>query len=463
MNGQAFGSSVEPVVEPKKKSEGGLWKILTVVFGLIAAVLGFLYLTKKESMTVVFVNEDNIRLEKIEKGNKVNKPNVEDENFIGWFDGGSEFDFTKGVEKDVVLYAKYDSSTEFTVTFNTDGGSAIEAVKVKENKTVKQPTQPTKEGFLFNEWTLNGEVYDFNTPVTSDITLKATWRVNDNTVMVRFDSNGGSAVNSQKVATGGVAKKPNNPTKSCATFVEWQLDGVAYDFSKAVNSEITLKAKWTDKQKVTLSFDTNGGGNVSSKQVCPGEAVGNLPTPTKSGYVFSRWTLNNNTFNSNSRVNGNTTVKAEYITQDEANYNKAYAAIKASYDVTSNGQKINVTSAGCTITHDEIKTSNTTITFHITCGSKTGTKTAKANVKIPTYKYTVQSSGNKINSYVTIVGVTVSSGNLCLKSNTGNCFTITNNKATVEDEYLVGNPEFVMTINGGSACAVGSPCTVKKG
>ena len=411
MNGQVYGPVMEPQMEPqfqpKKKSEGGLWKILTVVFGLIAAVLGFLLLTKKEPVTVVFVNEDNVRLEKVEKGSKVNKPSVDDENFLGWFDGGSEYDFTKGVDKDVVLYAKYDTSKEFTVTFDTAGGSEIEPVKVKENKTVKQPTAPTKAGLIFNEWTLNGEVYDFNTPVTSDITLKATWRENDNTVMVRFDTAGGSTIASQKVAIGGTAKKPNNPTKSCATFKEWQLDGVAYDFSKTVDKEITLKATWTEKQKVTLSFDTDGGSAAASKQVCPGEAVGTLPTSTKSGYVLNGWTLNGSAFNANSKVNGNTTVKAQWMTQDEYNYNKALAAIKSSYDVTQNGQKITVTSSGCTITHDEIKTSNTTITFHITCGSKTGDKTAKANVKLKTYTYTITSTnGDLPYNTVRINGVT---------------------------------------------------------
>ena len=464
MNGQVYGPVMEPQMEPqfqpKKKSEGGLWKILTVVFGLIAAVLGFLLLTKKEPVTVVFVNEDNVRLEKVEKGDKVNKPNVDEEDFLGWFDGGSEFDFTKGVDKDVVLYAKYDTSKEFTVTFDTAGGSEIEPVKVKENKTVKQPTAPTKAGLIFNEWTLNGEVFDFNTPITSDITLKATWRENDNTVMVRFDSAGGSAVASQKVAIGGAAKKPNNPTKSCATFKEWQLDGAAYDFSKTVDKEITLKAVWTEKQKVTLTFDANPGTvSPTTKQVCPGEAVGTLPTPTRSGYVLNRWTLNNNTFNSNSRVNGNTTVKAEWMTQDEYNYNKAVAAIKASYTITQNGQSISVSSPGCTITHDPVTMSTTTITFHITCGSKTGDKTAKGVANIPTYKYTVQSSGNMINSYVTIVGVTVSSGNLCLKTDTSKCFSISGNKATVEDEYLKSNPEFIMTIGNDTQTRY----TVKKG
>ncbi len=443
MNGQTFGPPVETIgdttVEPKKKSEGNLWKILAGVFAVIALVLGILLLTKKEPMTVVFVNEDNIRLEKVSKGSKVKKPDVTGDDFLGWFDGGSEFDFDKGVEKDVVLYAKFDTSKEFTVTFDTDGGSTIDPVKVKENKTLTRPTQPTKAGLIFNEWTLNGEVFDFSTPITSDITLKATWRENDNTVMVRFDSQGGSAVNSQKVAVGGTAKKPNNPSRSCYTFVEWQLDGVAYDFSKTVNSEITLKAKWNEKQKYTLTYDTGG-----SKQVCAGEAVGTLQTPSKSGYVFTRWTLNGNTFNANSKVNGNTTIKAEWKTVDEYNYDNALAAIKASYDVTKNGQTINVTSKGCTITHDEIKTSNSTITFHITCGSKTGTKNAKANVKLPTYKYTVTPSGNMVNSYVTVNGVT--SGTLYL--NGSNIGDIVNGKATVNDSDLKGNPTLQMKITG---------------
>ena len=445
MNEQPFGQPMaprpveEPSVEPKKKSEGNLWKILAGLFAIIAIVLGVLLLLKKEPMTIVFVNEDNIRLEKVSKGDKVKKPTMDDEDFLGWFDGETEFDFTKGVDKDYVLYAKFDTSKQFTVTFDTDGGSTIEPVKVKENKTLTRPTQPTKAGLIFNEWTLNGEVFDFSTPITSDITLKATWRENDNTVMVRFDSQGGSAVNSQKVAVGGTAKKPNNPSRSCYTFVEWQLDGVAYDFSKTVNSEITLKAKWNEKQKYTLTYDTGG-----SKQVCAGEAVGTLQTPSKSGYVFTRWTLNGNTFNANSKVNGNTTIKAEWKTVDEYNYDNALAAIKASYDVTKNGQTINVTSKGCTITHDEIKTSNSTITFHITCGSKTGTKNAKANVKLPTYKYTVTPSGNMVNSYVTVNGVT--SGTLYL--NGSNIGDIVNGKATVNDSDLKGNPTLQMKITG---------------
>ena len=225
--------------------------------------------------------------------------------------------------------------------------------------------------------------------------------------MVRFNSDGGSSVSSQKVAVGATAKKPSNPTKYGYTFKEWTLDGVAYDFTKPVSDEITLKATWTEKAKVTLSFDSNGGSAVASKKVYVQEKVGTLPSPTRSGYVFSKWELNGQTFNANSMVTKDTTVKAVWKTQDQYNLEKALAAIKDKYDVTQDGQKITVSGvpSGCTVTHDEIKTSNSTITFHVTCGTEKKDKTAKANVKLPTFKCTYKPNDNMVNSNVTISGV----------------------------------------------------------
>ena len=91
-------------------------------------------------------------------------------------------------------------------------------------------------------------------------------------------------------------------------------------------------------------------------------------------------------------------------------------------------------------------TSNSTITFHVTCGTEKKDKTAKANVKIPTYKYTVTDSGNMVNSYVKISGVT--SGTICLKSNQSECFEISNGQAIVENKFLTNNPVFLMKKSG---------------
>ena len=64
---------------------------------------------------------------------------------------------------------------------------------------------------------------------------------------VTFNSNGGSAVASQNVDFGQKATKPADPTKDGFDFKGWTLDGFAYDFSAAVNADITLFASWEAK------------------------------------------------------------------------------------------------------------------------------------------------------------------------------------------------------------------------
>ena len=65
--------------------------------------------------------------------------------------------------------------TTHTVTFDSDGGSEVEAQTVEDGQTATEPVDPTKEGFVFSGWLLDGEEYDFSTPVTADITLTAFW------------------------------------------------------------------------------------------------------------------------------------------------------------------------------------------------------------------------------------------------------------------------------------------------
>ncbi len=63
---------------------------------------------------------------------------------------------------------------EYTVNFNTDGGSFIEAVVIEgDGQKVSKPEDPIKEGYTFKEWQLDGKAYDFNLPLTQNITLVA--------------------------------------------------------------------------------------------------------------------------------------------------------------------------------------------------------------------------------------------------------------------------------------------------
>lgn len=63
----------------------------------------------------------------------------------------------------------------YKVTFDTDGGSIVELQNVGNGETASKPTDPTKNGFVFDGWTLDGTDYDFSSPVTKDVTLVARW------------------------------------------------------------------------------------------------------------------------------------------------------------------------------------------------------------------------------------------------------------------------------------------------
>ena len=87
------------------------------------------------------------------------------------------------------------------------------------------------------------KIVSFNMPATED---PADEEQGEESVpayyTVTFDSNGGTSVDSQIIVPGGKVVKPENPVKSGVGFVEWQLDGEAYDFDSPVTSDITLVA-----------------------------------------------------------------------------------------------------------------------------------------------------------------------------------------------------------------------------
>ena len=63
----------------------------------------------------------------------------------------------------------------YTITFDSNEGSVVENQSVQHGGKVTEPTKPTKEGYSFVEWQLNGSKYDFETVVTGPITLVAKW------------------------------------------------------------------------------------------------------------------------------------------------------------------------------------------------------------------------------------------------------------------------------------------------
>ncbi len=76
----------------------------------------------------------------------------------------------------IILLIKVFGGKEYTIFFNTNGGSTINSLTIKKNEKISQPTTPTKEGYIFDGWYYNDKKFDFNTKVTKDITLEARWK-----------------------------------------------------------------------------------------------------------------------------------------------------------------------------------------------------------------------------------------------------------------------------------------------
>jgi uncharacterized repeat protein (TIGR02543 family) len=135
--------------------------------------------------TVTFDTQggSNIASVAVAYGTPVAKPATDPvrEGFIfdGWLKGTATYNFDTAVTGNLALTAKWIPIT-FTVTFDSQGGTAKAAAKVNYGNTVAKPTAPTKTGYTFDNWYLGDSKtpYDFTTPIKADITLTAKWTTN---------------------------------------------------------------------------------------------------------------------------------------------------------------------------------------------------------------------------------------------------------------------------------------------
>ncbi|PGL69877.1 InlB B-repeat-containing protein [Bacillus sp. AFS055030] len=172
------------------------------------------------------------------------------------------WDFTNSIYSAKTLYGKW-SVHKFTVEFNKQDGSLVETKKVDYNTTMTAPTAPTRTGYTFVGWYKDAEgktPWNFATDkVTADTELFAKWSINSYTV--KFDSQGGSAVNAIKTDYNTMISQPTVPTKTGYTFAGWFKDATGqtiWNFATdKVTSDTTIYAKWTLNKPNVNEIDEN--------------------------------------------------------------------------------------------------------------------------------------------------------------------------------------------------------------
>jgi len=219
---------------------------------------------KKDTYIVEFDSNggSEVDYQVVIEGNKAIEPDIpqrEGYKFNGWYLNGSKYYFNNIVRKDIVLEARWEEVEEYTVKFNSNGGTSVKKQYVYYGEYVEEPNEPERDGYEFIGWYLNGSKYNFNRKVTSNLVLEAKWNLideeeywedeywRDEEFKVQFDSNGGTSVKTQYVEYGEYVTMPDTPTKSGYEFEGWYLDGMLYDFDEEVYEDIILEAKW-DKE-----------------------------------------------------------------------------------------------------------------------------------------------------------------------------------------------------------------------
>lgn len=142
-------------------------KIYFFIAILLISLVNLTSCSKKYTVTFVDYDGTTLKEETVKKGSSVTEPNNptrEGYTFVGW---DSEF---SNITNNIIINAIY-KKNQYTVTFDTDGGSIIDQYTLDYNNIIVKPNNPTKEGYVFIDW---DKEIPSNMPA-ENLTFKAVW------------------------------------------------------------------------------------------------------------------------------------------------------------------------------------------------------------------------------------------------------------------------------------------------
>ena len=242
------------------------------------------------------------------------------------------------IEEGLTIDVKYDLD-EHTLTFETNGGSAINPVTVRHGNAVARPADPTKDKYTFIGWYADPEFteeYDFATVLEADKTIYAKFELTSTPIgdiYVRYD------VLHIKQLPDGTYDLANAEVEHLSAKKDTTVTAVAKNYSAThhfFNSKLgtltgtaiqpymgvdgkpvyTILSVYYDLDFHTLTFDTMGGSKIAPETVRHGLTVAKPKDPVNGGYIFDGWYTDKTfrtLYNFASPLTTDTTVYAKWI------------------------------------------------------------------------------------------------------------------------------------------------------
>lgn len=260
------------------------------------------------------------------------------------------------IEEGLTIDVKYDLD-EHTLTFETNGGSAINPVTVRHGNAVARPADPTKDKYTFIGWYVDPEFtakYDFATVLEADKTIYAKFELTSTPIgdiYVRYD-----VLHIKQLPDGTYdlanaevehlsAKKDTTVTAVIKDYRATHHVNVNRTLSKLTGTAIqpymgvdgkpvyTILSVYYDLDFHTLTFDTMGGSKIAPETVRHGLTVAKPKDPVNGGYIFDGWYTDK-------------TYRTPYnfatpLTQDTTIYAKWFLIVLPGVTVKKNTPKLN--------------------------------------------------------------------------------------------------------------------------
>ncbi|MBQ8885487.1 MAG: leucine-rich repeat protein [Clostridia bacterium] len=359
----------------KKKS------VLVLIFSMLLSVSAFAACSKEpkakaKEFVVAFSTNEGTAVESVllKEGEQLDLSELiterEGKYFVGWYtDEALTIPASNIVTptSNVTLYAKWaDLNVTYTLSFDSQGGSAVAAQTYDPNAYLVAPEAPTRENYIFDGWYYDQECTKeffftgFIMP-NKNTTVYAKW---NEVFEIGFETNGGSAVEPYVGIPGDEVEAPADPIRENYIFDGWFADEActeAYEFSVIPEESITVYAKWHEKKtgisvklignlpdvtatlQKTYTYDEGDGLKVVDHE----EAIGyfysltentykakffdqNVNLQTNPLYVFNYWTYD---AAGNEPFDGTIPAEADGELELYAKWNRSAKYVEVSFDM----------------------------------------------------------------------------------------------------------------------------------